>query len=648
LLAASFHYFRHRPAAFAPALQALRNLGADSVESPVPWAAHEDGPARFAFDRDAAHLPAFLAEAARAGLAVHLRLGPAVGSDLTGLGLPPALTADRSIAACHPDGTPHVVPLPPRWLLAPSYASRTYRDRARAWIAAVAETVRPFLIPTGPVQTLMLGDLWPFLGRNPAAAPDCHEDAWAAWNTARAAATPAERDRLWPGKPAPSGDRPGSPEFAGIGLVRFAERMYLDFLAALVAAARDVVGDATTVAATTPPAGLFAPVGPGLLANAFDRVGLDAYGDRRHPLPLDRDARLLAGTVRRPFASFLPVGTPPYLPHLDSDDQLHALLACLAAGLGGVVLSMGLGRDRWCGGLLDETLHDNDATHRYRRLFHGLGRSKWLAGRCRPVAALLVPRDYVRGALAAVAGLVGAPAPGLAAAFDFPPPAALDPADRTPAGGAWWRWFEEAERALHALGAPHVLVDDEGPLAPDVPLLLAPTLADCPKATLDRLRAHVARGGAALCGPAAPERELASGVAVDADGLPPPLAAPDADALASALGEAYARPAVERLERLALFDGSGELSGLALLNRSRGDIPLGLALEGWSPSGVSPAAPRSPNPEPRPRRDSAAEPPSTPSLWHDLDEPGAAPATGTVAPGGIRLLVPAPRRRDLP
>jgi hypothetical protein len=648
LLAASFHYFRHRPGAFAPALQALRNLGADSVESPVPWAAHEDGPGRFAFDRDAAHLPAFLTEAARVGLAVHLRLGPAVGSDLTGLGLPPAVSADRSTAARHPDGTPHVVPLPPRWLLAPSYASRTYRARARAWIAAVAEAVRPFLIPTGPVQTLMLGDLWPFLGRNPAAAPDCHEDALAAWNTARAAATPVERDRLWPGEPAPSGSFPGSPEFAGIGLVRFAERTYLDFLAALVAAARDVVGDATTVAATTPPAGLFAPVGAGLLANAFDRVGLDAYGDRRHPLPLDRDARLLAGTVRRPFASFLPVGTPPYLPHLDVDDQLHALLACLAAGLGGVMLSMGLGRDRWCGGLLDEALHDHDATYRYRRLLHGVGRSNWLAGRCRPVAALLVPRDYVRGALAATAELIGAPAPGLAAAFDFPPPAALDPADRTPTGGAWWRWFEEAEYALHALGAPYVLVDDEGPLAPDVPLLLAPTLAACPKATLDRLRARIGRGAAVLCGPATPEHELASGAAVDVTGFPAPLPSVDLDAVANALEDRHVRPPVERLERLSLFDATGELSGLALVNRSRRDIPLGVALEGWSPSGALPVSSRTPTSEPRPRRDTAAVPPSTPPVLHDLDEPGAAPAAGTVAPGAIRLLVPAPRRRDQP
>jgi hypothetical protein len=281
---------------------------------------------------------------------------------------------------------------------------------------------------------------------------------------------------------------------------------------------------------------------------------------------------------------------------------------------------MGLGRDRWCGGLLDEALHDNDATHRYRRLLHGLRRSNWLAGRCRPVAALLVPRDYVRGALAAAAELVGAPAPGLAAAFDFPPTAALDPADRTPTGGAWWRWFREAEHALHVLGVPYVLVDDEGPLAPDVPLLLAPTLADCPKATLDRLRTRVARGTAVLYGPVAPERELATGASADAGGLPPPLATPDVGALASALGEAYVRPAVERLERLPLFDGSAELSGLALVNRSHRDIPLGVALEGFAP----------------------------PAAFHDLDEPGAAPAAGTLAPGAIRLLVPAPRRRDLP
>jgi hypothetical protein len=244
-----------------------------------------------------------------------------------------------------------------------------------------------------------------------------------------------------------------------------------------------------------------------------------------------------------------------------------------------------------------------------------------------------VPRDYVRGSFVAAAERIGAPAPGLAAAFGFAPPAALDPADQTPGGGAWWRWFEAAERALHELGVPYVLVDDEGPLAADVPLLLAPTLADCPRATSDRLRAQLARGAAVLCGPVAPVRELVGGASLTAAPLPAPLAQPTVDALAAALGDAHVRPPAERVERLPLLDASGECVGLALVNRSHRDVPVGVALEGWSPPG---------RPRGRERTTKNEERSTVP--WSDFDEPGAAHAVGTLAAGALRLLVPAPRR----
>jgi len=588
VIAASLHYCRRNARSLAADLQALRRLGANAVESPVPWSVHAPAAADPAFDRDDAHLVAFLEAAAHAGLDVLLRLGPAVGADLTGLGLPPSVTADRETAARHPDGEPHVVPIPPRWILAPSYAAAAYRNRAAAWIAAAATAVRPFLAPHGPVHTLTLGDAWPYLGRNPLAAPDHHPDARAARDT--------------------SPDDPTLPE-----------RVYLDFLGKIARAAAETLGDGAPLATTLPPAALFQPVGAGLLARAFDRVGLDAYGWREHPAPLTRDALLLCGTARTPFASLVATGTPTYLPHLGPDDHLHGLRTCLAAGLPGFVLSMGVGRDRWIGGLLDENLREAEATHRHRRLLHGLGRSDWLAGRRRPVAALLVPRGAVRGTLAAAAELLGPVAPGLAAAADFAPAEALDPDDTTAAGGAWWRWLVAAEHALQELGAPYVLVDDEGPLPVETPLLLAPTTTDLAPASLERIRAQLARGGRVLCGPAA-------ATAGDLADLPPAVPLPDAPAVAAALGDALPPTPVERLERSAFVDAAGDTVVVALVHRSTRDVPLGLALEGW------------PAPDAPGRGDERHAAP-----WRDLDEPGAARAAGTLAPGDVRFLVPAGR-----
>ncbi|MBI5489607.1 MAG: beta-galactosidase [Deltaproteobacteria bacterium] len=630
MIAASLHYFRRRTDSVPPALAALRGLGVDTVESPVPWSVHDDGH-RVNFEADGAHLVAFLEEAAKAGLGAVLRLGPVVGADLTGLGLPRHVAVDRELAALGPDGAPRVVPVPPRWLFAPSCFSRSYRARSCAWIAAVAEVVRPFLAPGGPVRTVLLGDLWPFAGRDPVGSPDCHPDALAAWEEARDAAPRMERERMFR---TPPGDVPGSsgPDgiLAGIGLGRFAERGYVAWLQALAGSASAAWSaakpptphgpdGAVALGTTLPAAGLFPPVGAGLLGRTFDSVGLDALAPAARSGALVHSARLLAGSARRPFASFLAVGAPIWLPHLALSDPLHGLRTCLAAGLGGVVLSMGVGRDRWSGGLLDESLREHESAHRFRRLLHGLGRSSWLQGRRRPAAALLVPRDYVRGTLAAAALLAGAPAAGLAAAFGFDPASALDPADESPGGGAWWRWLESAEAALQELGVPYALVDDECPVAIEAPLLLAPTLADAPRATLDRLCAQLARGAAVLCGPASPRRELAAGDDVPA-GLPAPVAAPSAARIADALGGAHVPPPAPRLERSLLHDDAGAVVGLALVNRSPREISLGVALDGVE----------------------------LPASWSELDEPGSAPATGSVPPKGVRLLVPGARRKEAP
>jgi beta-galactosidase len=623
VLAASLHYFRLDPRTFPAALEALRRLGIDAVETPVPWRGHEQGDG-FAFDRDSEHLVALLESAARLGLGVHLRLGPVVGADLTGLGLPESVAANRELAARHPDGSPQVVPLPPRWLLLPSCASRVYRERAGAWVAAAATAVAPFAGPGGPLRSLILGDAWPFLGRNPVAAPDHHPDALAAWDTYRAAADPATRARCLPAS-LPSA---AAPLPARLGLARFAEASYLELLQGLLRAAAGAVGDAVPLAVTVPPAGLFQPVGVGALAALVDRVGLDAYGWRERPAALDRDARLVAGTAREPFASFVPVGTPPYLPQLGADDQLHALRTCLAAGLRGVTLSMGVARDRWSGGLLDEALHESEPTHVYRRLQHGLARSAWFAGRRRPAAVLVVPRSYVRGALAAAADFAGPVAPGLAAAAGFDPPAVLDPSAVAPDGGAWWRWLVAAEHALQELGVPYLLVDDEGPTALEAPLLLAPTLPDCPAALAAVLRRRLARGAATLVGPALPQHDLESGRPLEPlDGLVP-VAEPAPALLAAALGSGFVRSPHERLERAPFVDAAGEPTGLALINHGAHELPLGLATEGLV-AGVGHAGDGSPA-----------------GAWRDVDEPGSLRATGSLAPGGIRLLVPA--RKETP
>ncbi len=621
MLAASFHYFRRPPRFFGRALAAIRSLGFDSVESPVPWSEHESS-GRFAFDSDTAHLGAFLEEAGRIGLGAHLRLGPCVGAELTCLGLPRSVASDPATAAGNAAGRPLVVPIPPRWMLAPSYASRAYRERSAGWIRAACAAIAPWVAPRGPVLSVAVGDVVPYLGRSPVAPADQSPDAVEAYEAARAELRPAERDRLMPA------DRSAPPASAdaAIGAMLFAERLYLDYVAGLAAAAAE--HGCRAVATTLPPAGLFHPVGAGLLASSFERLGLDVYGWAGAPRPLDRDLRLLAGSVRRPFASLVAAGTPPWLPHLGPADNLHGLRACLAAGLDGIVVSPAVAHDRWAGGLLDERLRESsDPAQAVRKLVHGVARSGWLDMRPRPAAAIVLPRDYVRAALGASASVLGPLSPCLPAALGFPPTLALDPADDDPSGGAWWSWFEAAERALEEAGAPWVIVDDESPVDVDAaatPLLLVPALAAAPAATLRRVRSHLERGGVVVAGPRRPVRDIATREPIAA--LPAAavfVERPDVAVVTEALraaGLAEAAPG-DGVERRLLADPRGKAARGICTGPGDARAPRGVAIVNRS-AGAVPAARAAPAGE-----------------WRDLDEPGVAPAGGVVRPGAIRLLV---------
>ena len=619
MLAASLHYFRTPPRSFARALAALRSSGFDTVESPVPWCEHERA-GDFEFSSDGAQLIAFVEEAARAALGVHLRLGPCVGSGVTHFGLPSDIAEDASIAARLPAGGPQVVPVPPRWTLAPSYASRAYGERAAAWIRSVCTALRPYSGPGGPVRSIAVGDARPFLGRAAAVPGDRHPDAVAAFEVFRAAADPAERDRLLPPVRLESFDRASSA--AAVGAALFAERVYLDWLETLAAAAAESLD--IPIATSVPSSGLFAPVGAGMLACRFERLGFDAYGWKDVPRPLERDLRLAAGTARHPFASHVATGTPPHLPHLGPEDNLAGLRACLATGVRGIVVSAGIARDRWIGGVLDEPLREfTDVSVPVRRLLSGVSRSGWLRLGRPARAAIVLPRSLVRAAMAASSAWLGPIGPDLLGAAGQPPPSAADPRDAGLAGGAWWRWLEAAERALDRAGVPYVIADDEGPLDPDpreTPLLLVPTADEIAPATLRRIRRHAEAGGIVVLGPAAPTRDLITGESVPA--LPSGIVvaeSPESDAAAAAIrGAARVEPDADGdvvVERVLLRERAepGPVGGLVATNRSRRTLPVArVAGEG---------------------------------RWRDLDEPGTAAAKGTVEPGATRLLVPADSRK---
>src|SRR5258706_6220998 len=163
LLSAEVPYFRVPRDDWELMLARMRQLGANTIATCVPWAWHEPRPG--ALDLvGASHpqrdLPGFVRLCGRLGFRVILKPGPFVEGGLLGGGLPPwLLRAHPEIHALRPDGQP--------WRHAGSGAAHAcglhpaYLAAARSWIAAFSAAALALQQPAGPVVALQIDSATP-------------------------------------------------------------------------------------------------------------------------------------------------------------------------------------------------------------------------------------------------------------------------------------------------------------------------------------------------------------------------------------------------------------------------------------------------------------------------------------------------------
>ncbi len=154
LYSGEIHYFRVPAADWRRRMRLWKEAGGNFVGTYVPWIVHEPEEGRIVFgDRPERDLAAFLRAAAEEGLHVLLRPGPYVYSELVCCGLPPWLFRDYpALRWKRPDGTdegPFGVKI--------SYMHPLFLEKARRWLRAVADVVRPFLAENGgPIAAVQL------------------------------------------------------------------------------------------------------------------------------------------------------------------------------------------------------------------------------------------------------------------------------------------------------------------------------------------------------------------------------------------------------------------------------------------------------------------------------------------------------------
>jgi len=477
--AGAMHYWRVEPARWAACLHAMRELGLTIVETYVPWRVHEPTPGSRVWNRER-DLSRFLEAAQAAGLAVVLRPGPHINAELTSFGMPDHVLAEPACQARGPSGAPVWMPAPPRAWPVPSYGSVVFRERVHAWYAVVAEVVRPYLAPDGPVVAIGVDNEAQMFFRLGAYDHDYHPDAVTAWR--EASGQGGEPPRAWdPGDAARC-----------ISWVRWKDQYTAHALAAFGKALDGVGLGGVARFHNLPPGhhGLYDL--RGIQRAIGGPVGIDAYTPRHEFRELRRRALAAVGNASPiPIAFEVGVGFFPWFPPLDAGDdptrERDHLLSLLAAGIRGFNLFMAVERDRYYGAAIDRAGRLEPHAAWIRTLIATLAEVDWPELRRPAAVAVVDTRADARFGQATCVIDPMTPVVGELLGLGLGGAAELG---TDPAAVMQRRWHAAIAHALDVAHVPYTIVDEsapEGELA-ERRAVIAPTLE-----RLDRGLAHTLR-----------------------------------------------------------------------------------------------------------------------------------------------------------
>jgi beta-galactosidase len=494
--AAAMHYWRVPPIRWGASLRALHAQGITIVETYVPWRVHEPeaGERVWTGERDLAR---FLDAARSAGLSVVLRPGPHINAELTSFGIPDWVLADPVCQAQTGQGTPAWMPAPPRAFPIPSYASFAFHTHVGAWYARVAEVVRPFLAPDGPVVAIGVDNEAHCFFRAGAFDLDYHPDALTWWREASGLDDPP---REW----SPS-------DAARCALWLKFKDEYLARALGAFSRMLDDVGLGGIARFHNLPPGHYQHHDLRQLQHAIGGpVGIDAYTTRKSFPELRRRAASLVGNASPiPLALEVGVGFMPWLPPLDAADdptrERDHLLTLLASGVRGFNLYMGVERDRFYGAAISQDGKVEAAW--IKPLLAALAEVDWPSlRRVAPIALVDTRADTRFGTLT---NLLDPVTPVLADALSLGPGGDAE-LGTDAAAIASRRWQTAIARALDLAQVPYVIVDEA---APEDELaryraVIAPTLDRIDHGLFTRLRALVEHKRAVVViGPGTPTRD---------------------------------------------------------------------------------------------------------------------------------------------
>lgn len=150
------HFWRLDPGAWAPALDAVADMGISHVATYLSWRRHESRAGVVDFTSPRLDVLRFLDLCAERGLGVHLKPGPWICAEEVGGGLPDWVLTQRDLLALDHTGKWVLGYNPPFKHSVPSYASPKFRRLAAGWLERVWHVIGDHARPGGIIEAVQL------------------------------------------------------------------------------------------------------------------------------------------------------------------------------------------------------------------------------------------------------------------------------------------------------------------------------------------------------------------------------------------------------------------------------------------------------------------------------------------------------------
>ncbi|MBU4301182.1 MAG: beta-galactosidase [Actinobacteria bacterium] len=524
LFSGSVQYWRLKPGLWEEILRRVKGMGFGIIETYMPWSVHEASPGRFDFGETDPRLDVrrFLELCDAAGIKVLARPGPHINAELTYFGYPERIFADEEVLCRCADGTPVVLPAPPRMFPAPCYHHPRFLSGVREYFEALAGVVGNMIHPGGPVIAIQADNECSKFFRVHPFDHDYSEYSVRLYRGFLAAkyGDVEELNRVYRSRydafelvDPPRAFKPAKPEDLPYYLdwVQFGEHYINESLRSIAGIIRECFGEGVPLFHNYPSTMPVPPFNIPAAEEFLDFQGIDAYPQRSHYHQIRRGIKMTSTESRLPLLMEFSSGGIYYARPISLQDQEFTTWSALMHGIKGINFYMIVERERWYGSPVKRDGSLRPRHYDFYRRFLEEVRQWGLEDMSpdRPVL-LLINREYERLVSAAtllcpnsslvseLTGTVDVP-DGLFVSeehFGLSEPVA----GRYLRLRSFWYWALTAAGVHFAIGDTCRTADLTG----GHPLVIVPTFEFLGRELQERMVEYARGGGALVVGPRAP------------------------------------------------------------------------------------------------------------------------------------------------